>query len=125
MPSDETRSVAQSTGSIDLPSLSVAVPFLYLGSAFSPLLAFLSERRSSKLRGPRGTRCPNPVVPATLLSVLDRTINSKPFPYFEKLRLEAQSAAVTFVADNPGLIPHCHMHLHVDFGFMQLLEYAG
>jgi FtsP/CotA-like multicopper oxidase with cupredoxin domain len=36
------------------------------------------------------------------------------------------SAAVTFVADNPGLtLFHCHMQLHMDFGFMQLLEYAG
>jgi len=35
-------------------------------------------------------------------------------------------AAVDFVADNPGLtLFHCHMQLHMDFGFMQLLEYAG
>jgi len=36
------------------------------------------------------------------------------------------TAAVDFVADNPGLtLFHCHMQLHMDFGFMQLLEYAG
>jgi FtsP/CotA-like multicopper oxidase with cupredoxin domain len=35
-------------------------------------------------------------------------------------------AAVDFVADNPGLsLFHCHMQLHMDFGFMQLFEYAG
>jgi FtsP/CotA-like multicopper oxidase with cupredoxin domain len=36
------------------------------------------------------------------------------------------TAAVSFVADNPGLtLFHCHMQLHQDFGFMQLLEYAS
>lgn len=36
------------------------------------------------------------------------------------------TAAVDFVADNPGLtLFHCHMQLHMDFGFMQLLEYVG
>ena len=35
-------------------------------------------------------------------------------------------AAIDFVADQPGLtLFHCHMQLHMDFGFMQLLEYAG
>ena len=35
------------------------------------------------------------------------------------------TAAVDFVADNPGLtLFHCHMQLHMDFGFMQLFEYA-
>jgi FtsP/CotA-like multicopper oxidase with cupredoxin domain len=35
-------------------------------------------------------------------------------------------AAVDFTADNPGLsLFHCHMQLHMDFGFMQLIEYAG
>jgi FtsP/CotA-like multicopper oxidase with cupredoxin domain len=34
-------------------------------------------------------------------------------------------AAIDFVADNPGLtLFHCHMQLHMDFGFMQLVEYA-
>jgi len=36
------------------------------------------------------------------------------------------SAAIDFVANDPGLtLFHCHMQLHMDFGFMQLLEYAG
>lgn len=36
------------------------------------------------------------------------------------------TAAVDFVADNPGLtLFHCHMQLHMDFGFMQLLEYSA
>jgi FtsP/CotA-like multicopper oxidase with cupredoxin domain len=36
------------------------------------------------------------------------------------------TAAVDFVADNPGLtLFHCHMQLHMDYGFMQLFEYAG
>jgi FtsP/CotA-like multicopper oxidase with cupredoxin domain len=36
------------------------------------------------------------------------------------------TVAVSFVADNPGLtLFHCHMQLHQDFGFMQLLEYAS
>jgi FtsP/CotA-like multicopper oxidase with cupredoxin domain len=36
------------------------------------------------------------------------------------------TAAIDFVADNPGLtLFHCHMQLHMDFGFMQLFEYAG
>jgi FtsP/CotA-like multicopper oxidase with cupredoxin domain len=35
------------------------------------------------------------------------------------------TAAVDFVADNPGLtLFHCHMQLHMDFGFMQLIEYS-
>jgi FtsP/CotA-like multicopper oxidase with cupredoxin domain len=34
-------------------------------------------------------------------------------------------AAIDFVADNPGLtLFHCHMQLHMDYGFMQLFEYA-
>ena len=36
------------------------------------------------------------------------------------------TAAIDFVANNPGMtLFHCHMQLHMDFGFMQLLEYAG
>lgn len=36
------------------------------------------------------------------------------------------TAAIDFVADNPGLtLFHCHMQLHMDFGFMQLLTYSG
>jgi FtsP/CotA-like multicopper oxidase with cupredoxin domain len=35
------------------------------------------------------------------------------------------TAAIDFVADNPGLtLFHCHMQLHMDYGFMQLFEYA-
>ena len=36
------------------------------------------------------------------------------------------TVAVDFVADNPGdTLLHCHMQLHMDFGFMQLIRYAG
>jgi FtsP/CotA-like multicopper oxidase with cupredoxin domain len=36
------------------------------------------------------------------------------------------TAAIDFIANNPGLtLFHCHMQLHMDFGFMQLLDYAG
>jgi FtsP/CotA-like multicopper oxidase with cupredoxin domain len=36
------------------------------------------------------------------------------------------SVAVDFVADNPGdTLLHCHQALHMDFGFMQLMKYAG
>jgi FtsP/CotA-like multicopper oxidase with cupredoxin domain len=36
-----------------------------------------------------------------------------------------QEVAVDFVADNPGLtLFHCHQQLHMDFGFMALMEYA-
>ena len=35
------------------------------------------------------------------------------------------TVAVDFVADNPGdTLMHCHMQLHMDFGFMQLIKYA-
>jgi FtsP/CotA-like multicopper oxidase with cupredoxin domain len=35
------------------------------------------------------------------------------------------TVAVDFVADNPGdTLMHCHMQLHMDFGFMQLIRYA-
>ena len=35
------------------------------------------------------------------------------------------TVAVDFVADNPGdTLLHCHMQLHMDFGFMQLIRYA-
>jgi FtsP/CotA-like multicopper oxidase with cupredoxin domain len=35
------------------------------------------------------------------------------------------TAAIDFVANNPGLtLFHCHMQLHMDFGFMQLLDYV-
>lgn len=33
---------------------------------------------------------------------------------------------VDFVADNPGdTLWHCHQQLHMDYGFMQLIKYAG
>ncbi|WP_158751780.1 multicopper oxidase family protein [Acidobacterium sp. S8] len=36
------------------------------------------------------------------------------------------SVAVDFVADNPGdTLMHCHQQLHMDYGFMQLIKYAG
>jgi FtsP/CotA-like multicopper oxidase with cupredoxin domain len=36
-----------------------------------------------------------------------------------------QEMEVDFVADNPGLtLFHCHMQLHMDFGFMALFDYA-
>lgn len=34
------------------------------------------------------------------------------------------SVAVDFVADNPGnSLMHCHMQLHMDYGFMQMIKY--
>lgn len=37
-----------------------------------------------------------------------------------------QIVAVDFVADNPGdTLMHCHQQLHMDYGFMQLIRYAG
>lgn len=37
-----------------------------------------------------------------------------------------QIVAVDFVADNPGdTLLHCHMQLHMDYGFMQLIRYSG
>lgn len=36
------------------------------------------------------------------------------------------TVAVDFVADNPGdSLFHCHMQLHMDFGFMQMIKYTG
>jgi FtsP/CotA-like multicopper oxidase with cupredoxin domain len=36
-----------------------------------------------------------------------------------------QEAEVDFIADNPGLtLFHCHQQLHMDFGFMTLLDYV-
>ena len=36
-----------------------------------------------------------------------------------------QSAEIDFVADDPGhTLFHCHMQLHMDFGFMALMRYA-
>ncbi|HEY1482440.1 MAG TPA: multicopper oxidase domain-containing protein [Candidatus Acidoferrum sp.] len=37
-----------------------------------------------------------------------------------------QEAEVDFVADNPGLtLFHCHQQLHMDFGFMTLIDYVS
>jgi FtsP/CotA-like multicopper oxidase with cupredoxin domain len=37
-----------------------------------------------------------------------------------------QEAEVDFVADNPGLtLFHCHQQLHMDFGFMTLIDYVA
>ena len=36
-----------------------------------------------------------------------------------------QEMEVDFVADNPGpTLFHCHQQLHMDYGFMALLQYA-
>ena len=36
------------------------------------------------------------------------------------------TVAVDFAADNPGdSLFHCHMQLHMDFGFMQMIKYVG
>ena len=36
-----------------------------------------------------------------------------------------QEVELDFVADNPGMtLFHCHQQLHMDFGFMFLLDYA-
>jgi FtsP/CotA-like multicopper oxidase with cupredoxin domain len=33
---------------------------------------------------------------------------------------------VDFTADNPGpTLFHCHQQLHMDFGFMTMVEYTG
>lgn len=37
-----------------------------------------------------------------------------------------QTVAVDFTADNPGdSLLHCHQQLHMDYGFMQLIQYAS
>ena len=37
-----------------------------------------------------------------------------------------QEVAVDFFADNPGdSLMHCHQQLHMDYGFMQIVKYAG
>jgi FtsP/CotA-like multicopper oxidase with cupredoxin domain len=36
-----------------------------------------------------------------------------------------QEAKIAFIADNPGLtLFHCHQQLHMDFGFMALIDYV-
>lgn len=35
------------------------------------------------------------------------------------------SAEVEFIADNPGrTLFHCHQQIHMDYGFMQLIDYV-
>jgi FtsP/CotA-like multicopper oxidase with cupredoxin domain len=42
------------------------------------------------------------------------------------LVMPLETVAVDFVADNPGdTLFHCHQQLHMDFGFMTLIKYAG
>jgi FtsP/CotA-like multicopper oxidase with cupredoxin domain len=37
-----------------------------------------------------------------------------------------KTVEVQFVADNPGpTLFHCHQQLHMDFGFMAMVEYEG
>ena len=37
-----------------------------------------------------------------------------------------QEVAVDFITDNPGdSLLHCHQQLHMDYGFMQIVKYAG
>lgn len=56
-------------------------------------------------------------------------VNGKPMAGLRKdvVSLDRRgSVAVDFTADNPGLsLFHCHMQLHMDYGFMQLFEYVG
>ena len=40
--------------------------------------------------------------------------------------LPMQEVSVDFLADNPGdSLMHCHQQLHMDYGFMQIVKYAG
>jgi FtsP/CotA-like multicopper oxidase with cupredoxin domain len=37
-----------------------------------------------------------------------------------------QEVEIDFTADNPGLtLFHCHQQMHMDYGFMAMVEYAG
>ncbi len=37
-----------------------------------------------------------------------------------------QTVAVDFIANNPGdSLLHCHMQLHMDYGFMQIVKYVS
>ena len=59
--------------------------------------------------------------------MLDKTYNSDGFKVFvdQASLLYLDGVEVDFVADNPGdTLLHCHMQLHMDFGFMQLIKYA-
>ena len=56
------------------------------------------------------------------------TVGDKPISGLKKDVVNVMpldTVAVDFVADNPGdTLLHCHMQLHMDFGFMQLIKYA-
>ena len=42
------------------------------------------------------------------------------------LVMPLEEIAVDFTADNPGdSLMHCHQQLHMDYGFMQMVRYAG
>ena len=37
-----------------------------------------------------------------------------------------QTVPVDFLADNPGrTLLHCHQQLHIDYSFMQIIQYAA
>ena len=56
-------------------------------------------------------------------SVGDRKVSGLKKDVINVMPLE--TVAVDFLADNPGdTLLHCHMQLHMDFGFMQLIRYA-
>jgi FtsP/CotA-like multicopper oxidase with cupredoxin domain len=52
----------------------------------------------------------------TMSGLIKDTVNVMPL----------QEVAVDFIADNPGdSLMHCHQQLHMDYGFMQIVKYAG
>jgi FtsP/CotA-like multicopper oxidase with cupredoxin domain len=57
------------------------------------------------------------------------TVGDKPISGLKKDVVNVMpldTVVVDFVADNPGdTLLHCHMQLHMDFGFMQLIKYAN
>jgi FtsP/CotA-like multicopper oxidase with cupredoxin domain len=68
-------------------------------------------------------------IPSICIAILSRSRRGdKPIAGLMKAVISVNrrtTAAVDFVADNPGLtLFHCHIQLHMDFGFMQLLLYA-
>jgi FtsP/CotA-like multicopper oxidase with cupredoxin domain len=59
-----------------------------------------------------------------LVSIGDKNVSGLKKDTINVMPLEM--VTVDFVADNPGdTLLHCHMQLHMDFGFMQLIKYAG
>jgi FtsP/CotA-like multicopper oxidase with cupredoxin domain len=56
-------------------------------------------------------------------SIGDKTLSGLKKDVINVMPLD--TVAVDFTADNPGdTLLHCHMQLHMDFGFMQLIRYA-